>query len=80
MGLLPAVRGLPMRLTDTVNRGVKLYKHQRCVLVGWTLHPDEASEVEAFERNLQQMPLCLYWKFEGATWQVADPGARSLPS
>ena len=26
MGLLPLVRGLPMRLTDSVNRGLGLYK------------------------------------------------------
>eukprot|EP00973_Karenia_brevis_P051269 7121578-Karenia_brevis.AAC.1 len=72
MGLLPAVRGLPMRLTDTVRQGLKLYRHRRCELIGWTLHPDEASEVERSERNLQHMPLCLYLKFEGAVWQVAD--------
>eukprot|EP00973_Karenia_brevis_P041285 5712836-Karenia_brevis.AAC.1 len=51
-GLLPMVRGLPIRLTDTVDRGLTLYKHRRCVLIGWTLHPDEASEVEGSERNL----------------------------
>ena len=80
MGLLPAVRGLPMRLTDTIERGLKLYKHRRCTLIGWTLHPDEASEVEGTERNLNFQPLCLYLKFEGAAWQVGDlePGVYPL--
>eukprot|EP00973_Karenia_brevis_P055908 7776677-Karenia_brevis.AAC.1 len=70
MGLLPLVLGLPMRLTDSVNRGLGLFKHRRCKLVGWTLHPDEVSEVEGAERNLQHQPLCLYVKFE------FEPGVR----
>ena len=84
MGLLPLVRGLPMRLTDSVNRGLGLYKHRRCTLINWTLHPDEPSEVEGAERNLQQQPLCLYLKFEFEPgvdiWQVADlePGVYPL--
>ena len=46
MGLLPLVRGLPVRLTESINRGLKLFKHRRGTVVGWTLHPDVASEVE----------------------------------
>ena len=34
MGLLPLVRGLPMRLSDTVDRGLKLYRNRECVLDG----------------------------------------------
>jgi len=80
MGIFPLVRGLPLRLSDTVNRGLKLYRHRRCTLEAWTLHPDETSEADAGERILQHHPLCLYLKFEGATWQVADlaPGVYPL--
>jgi len=80
MGLLPLVRGMPMRLTDTVNRDRGLFKHRRCVLSGWTLHPDEASVVEGGERNLQHHPHCLYLEFQGASWQVGDlePGVYPL--
>ena len=80
MGVLPLVRGLPMRLSDTVNRGLKLYRNRECTLDGWTLHPDEASEVDGGERVLQHQPLCLYLKFEGATWRVGDlePGVYPL--
>eukprot|EP00973_Karenia_brevis_P060897 8469088-Karenia_brevis.AAC.1 len=84
MGLLPLVIGLPMRLTDSVNRGLGLFKHRRCTLVGWTLHPDEGSEVEGAERNLQHQPLCLYVKFDFEPgvqpWHVGDlePGVYPL--
>ena len=43
MGLLPLIRGLPVRLTQTTNRGLKLFKHRRCTIAGWTLHPEEAA-------------------------------------
>ena len=42
MGLLPLVRGLPMRLTSTLNRSLKLFRNRQCTIAGWTLHADEA--------------------------------------
>ena len=80
MGLLPLVLGLPVRLTETVNRGLKLFKHRRGTVAGWTLHPDESSEVEGGERRLQHQPLCIYVKFEGGEWQISDlePGVYPL--
>ena len=80
MGFLPLVRGLPTRLTDTESRGLKLFKNTRCTLVGWTLHPDEASEVEHGERRLQRQPEILYLKFAGKEWQIDDlePGIYPL--
>ena len=65
MGLLPLVRGLPVRLTDTVNRGLKLVRHRQCTVVGWTLHPDEASAMINGERQLRYQPLCIYIKAFG---------------
>ena len=41
MGLLPLVKGLPVRLTNHVNHGLQLYKNRRCTIEGWTLHADE---------------------------------------
>ena len=43
LGLLPLIKGLPVRLSDTIDRPLKLYKHRRGVITGWTLHPDETS-------------------------------------
>ena len=39
MGLLPLVKGMPMRCTETFDRDGLLFKHTRCVLRGWELDP-----------------------------------------
>jgi hypothetical protein len=52
LGLMPLVKGLPVRLTDSVDRPLKLFKHRRGVIVGWTLHADEASAVSGSQRLL----------------------------
>ena len=55
LGLLPLVKGLPVRLTETISRQLKLSKNKRGVIAGWTLHSDEASEVSGSERVLSHM-------------------------
>ena len=55
LGLLPLVKGLPVRLTTTLSKPLKLSKHRRGVVVGWTLHADEASEVSGCVRVLTHM-------------------------
>ena len=42
MGLLPLVKGMPMRCTNTIDRDGKLFKHTRCTLRGWELDPVDA--------------------------------------
>ena len=39
MGLLPLVKGMPMRCTNTIARDGLLFKHTRCTLRGWELDP-----------------------------------------
>jgi hypothetical protein len=39
MGLLPLVKGMPMRCTNTIDRDGLLFKHTRCILRGWELDP-----------------------------------------
>ena len=55
LGLLPLVKGLPVRLTTTLSKPLKLTKQRRGVIVGWTLHADEASEVSGCVRVLTHM-------------------------
>ena len=55
LGLLPLVKGLPVRLTATISKQHKLTKHRRGVVVGWTLHADEASEISGCVRVLSHM-------------------------
>ena len=52
LGLLPLVKGLPVRLTDSIDRPLKLFKHRRRVVVGWVLHADETSVPDGNQRVL----------------------------
>jgi len=80
MGLFPMIRGMRVRLTSTVNKRLKLFKHRPGIIVGWTLHPDETSVVDDGERRLSQQPRCIYVKFEGVAWRIGDldPGVYPL--
>ena len=42
MGLLPLIKGLPVRLTEHVDRGKALFKNTKCKIHGWTEHINEA--------------------------------------
>ena len=42
MGLLPLIKGLPVRLTDHIDRNLGLYKQTKCKIHGWTLNINEA--------------------------------------
>ena len=42
MGLLPLIKGLPVRLTEHVDRGKGLFKNTKCKIHGWTLNINEA--------------------------------------
>ena len=42
MGLLPLIKGLPVRLTDHIDRNLGLYKQTKCTIHGWTLNVNEA--------------------------------------
>ena len=70
MGLLPLIKGLPVRLTDHINRNLGLYKQTKCTIHGWTLNINEASAKDDVERVLDFQPDMIYLKFENAKWRV----------
>ena len=72
MGLLPLIKGLPVRLTDHIDRNLGLYKQTKCTIHGWTLNINEASAKNAIERVLDFQPDMIYLKFENAKWRVHD--------
>ena len=39
-GVLPLVKGLPVRLTDNVDRDLQMYRGRRCDIYGWLPHPE----------------------------------------
>ena len=70
MGFLPLIKGLPVRLTDHIDRNLGLYKQTKCTIHGWTLNINEASAKDDIERVLDLQPDMIYLKFEKAKWRV----------
>jgi hypothetical protein len=69
---VPCVAGLPVRLTDTVDRRRQLFRGRRGRIVGWAPHPEEERIDVDGEWLLTRMPQCIYIFFPGATWTVHD--------
>ena len=42
MGMLPLIKGLPVRLSDHVDRNMGLYKNTKCTIHSWSLNVFEA--------------------------------------
>ena len=40
MSLLPLIKGLPIRMTETVDRAFGVVKHRAGIILGWILHED----------------------------------------
>ena len=70
--VLPLVGDLPVLLTDTINRGEKLYRGRRGRVVGWQLHPDTLKTYQDGECVLSHQPVAIFVKFPGATWRIKD--------
>ena len=65
MGLLLLVANLPIRFTETTAqlKEMRIFKHTRGVLRGWSLHPGDEARVNATHEHklvLQHMPLALH--------------------
>ncbi len=78
---LPLVPGLPVRLTETVDRGKFLFRGRRGKIYGWAPHPEETSEDVDGILLLDRLPQTVYVEFPGATWVVDDlpPGVHPVP-
>ena len=78
--MLPLIKDLPVRLTDTINRNKKLYRGRRGRIVGWQLHPDTEKVYKDGECLLSRQPITIFVKFMDASWQIKDlePGVYPL--
>ena len=79
--MLPLVVGMPVRLTDTIDKKRHLYRYRRGVVVDWVLHPAETSTDIENGCLLSHMPLTVYVKFPGASWvihQDLEPGVYPI--
>ena len=70
--LFPLVMGLPVRLTDSIDRLRKLFRGRRGYIVGWAPHPNETKEDVDGEFLLSHQPQAIYIKFPGASWRISE--------
>ncbi len=74
---VPLVVGLPVRLTDTIDRQRSLFRGRRGFIVGWAPRPGTVTEGFEGECFLSRMPLAIYVRLPDAEWRVhvdLDPG------
>ena len=84
--MLPLVLGLPVRFTDAPNSKAReqgIFKHTRGILRGWDLPADEATRIEGFcdDRNqvvLKLRPVCLYIEVPSATSKLSTSNGRKI--
>ena len=70
MGLFPLIPNLPVRLTETIDRKLRLHKHRQAYVRRWCLHPGETSTLRDGVRELRKMPTCIILFFPEWTEQV----------
>ena len=73
MGLLPLIKGMPLRITETHNtyKDKGLFKNRRCTLYGWKLHTDDLLQVENLTEpalKLAHLPEMLFLRIPNASW------------
>ena len=74
-GLNILYEGMQARVTEKTgekNNKIVILKHSSCTIVGWELHAADAQRKEGGERFRSYVPLCIFCKFEGATWVVDE--------
>ena len=77
--IYPLAKGMPIRLTENVDRNRQLYRGRTGVIHGWTLAPNCASEEIDGEFVLDTLPLVIYLQFPGAKWRVGKLGPGIYP-
>ena len=77
---LPLVVGLPVRLTDTIDRKRFLFRGRRGHIYDWSPHPEEITQEVDDIWLLDRLPTVIYVKFAEATWTVGTlpPGVYPM--
>ena len=81
MGLLPLVKGIPMRITATVDESLGAFKNARAELIGWELDPAETVRLEGCEApevELLKRPRALHLKLKTATKKLLEENADGI--
>ncbi|CAE7035450.1 esrp2 [Symbiodinium sp. CCMP2592] len=74
--LLPLVEGLPVRLTEKVDKKLRLFKGKRGHIVSWTLEEGTVATPCQGGFVLSKQPAGIYVRFPDAQWQLAPTLAR----
>ena len=68
--IYPLAVGMPVRLTDSVDRSRQLYRGRKGVIHGWTLAPRCIPTEIQGEFVLDTLPLVVYIHFPEAKWRI----------
>ena len=77
--IYPLAKGMPIRLTENVDRSRQLYRGRKGIIHGWVLPPDCGSEEIEGEFVLDTLPLVIYLYFSEAEWRVGNLGPGIYP-
>ncbi|CAE8708715.1 unnamed protein product [Polarella glacialis] len=68
--VLPLVVGLPVPLTESIDRKHRLFRGRRGFITSWVEHPDGSTELWEGEHVHSHLPPAEYVKFENGSWQI----------
>ena len=68
--IYPLAVGMPIRLTENVDRGRQLFRGRKGVIYGWTMAPGCVPEEIDGEFILDALPLVIYIHFPDAKWRI----------
>ena len=73
-GMLPILQGMPVALTDHLDRNpkIQLLRGKVGFVHSWVLHEEEQSRLKDNVRILEKLPLAVFVKFPGENGQCQD--------
>ena len=82
-GMLPILQGMPVALTDHLDRNpkIQLLRGKVGFVHSWVLHEEEQSRLKDNVRILEKLPLAVFVKFPGETWTMpglTEPGVYPI--
>ena len=77
--LYALAKGMPIRLTESVDRETQLYRGRRGVIYGWTMSPEAIPVEFNGEFIMDHLPSVIYLHFPEATWKIGKLPAGVYP-
>ena len=80
-GLFPAVRGMPIRFTATVDREKQIFKHTRGVLKGWELERVDQERLRQYTEQefvCDLMPKYFFVRVASTEWTIKKSWGKGV--